>query len=153
MARSSGEPPNGWTAKTESLEEGLPIWGDAIFRQYCAVNDFSGAAVLHAGYQIASRHIPAPHHSDATKQSTPAQRLYVHRAYALTQAIEKDINAASTTGLKPRILSVGIDGWACCTEMILPWILRAPEFTLIIRENQMAYGLKEENFTRYLGTF
>lgn len=150
VARSSGEPPDSWLAGTDSLETGLPIFGRAILKHYRAAHPSSrGKAVFHICYQVATRHLLAPLHCDASKEKTQANQAYIRRAHMLTQAIEKDLNIASAAGLIPTILSIGIDAWACEVKMILPWINRVPHFVLAIRETQLVYGMTVANFTEH----
>lgn len=42
-----------------------------------------------------------------------------------------------------------LGGWACHAPLILQWLKRSEAFTLIIRETELVYGMKEEFFPKH----
>jgi hypothetical protein len=68
-----------------------------------------------------------------------------YRAFKFTQAICEDIQAANAIGVKPTLISVGLDGWACNERIILPWLRNCKlEFEFMLYLNGMHFGLSRE---------
>jgi hypothetical protein len=47
------------------------------------------------------------------------------------------------------LISIGIDGFACNISLILPFLKCVLEFTWIIRETKICYGMSEKVFQRH----
>jgi hypothetical protein len=145
VIRSSAERPNIWKAGTDSFEEGLPLLGQKILAHYAAWSSFpGGSAVLHSCYDCPTRYLPASAVDDSFLETTNARRSDRYRAFKFTQAIVNDIEAANQAGIKPILLSVGVDGWACDRRMILPWLQGSTlRFDLVLRLNGLNYGMTD----------
>ncbi|KAH9862401.1 hypothetical protein J1614_011056 [Plenodomus biglobosus] len=145
VGRSSGSIiPADWYAKRHDLRVGLPLWGKKIVEHYAAYSAVQGAhsVIVHACYQVQTRDLPALEHNDSHREAKESRRLRLSRAHKFTEAITKDIIASNVAGIEPILLSVGLDGWACDTRMILPWLTRLNlRFKLVIRLTALQYGI------------
>jgi hypothetical protein len=107
--------PSSWFAGKETLQEGLPIWGDAILRHFIAYAGLKGpqSAVVHACYEVRSLDLPAPAINNSFQEKHERRRWELHRAWAFTKALMKDIKAANDADVTPVLLSAGLDAWTC----------------------------------------
>jgi len=72
----------------------------------------------------------------------------------LPKAITGDIRTANGLGITPKLISVGLDGWACDTWMILPYLQeRGVTFTLTIRVGAKLYDGLSAKFFRHHNSF
>jgi hypothetical protein len=152
VARSSGPAPSSWLSGLEWIEEGLPVYGTTRMRDY--ENDFGlerMSAVFHAAASVSSRNLPAPSHQINTSVTSEALQSQLSRAWKMTDGIEEDLKAMASQnpGVKTTLVSVGLDGFACHTPMILPFLKRVPEFVWVIRETELCHGMDEKFFPQY----
>jgi hypothetical protein len=104
-----------------------------------------GSAVLHSCYQCPTRYLPAKAVVSSFLEKDARQRQVQYRAFKFTQAICEDIQAVNAIGVKPTLISVGLDGWACSERMILPWLRNCQlEFEFMLYLNGMHFGLSRE---------
>ena len=75
-------------------------------------------------------------------------RAYTSQAHKFTRAIDKTLEDSAARGIKPLLISIGLDGFACKADLILPWLQRSPSFTLIVRETELVYGMIAAYFSR-----
>jgi hypothetical protein len=75
-------------------------------------------------------------------------RQNLNNAWKYTKAIKDDF-IRITNFVKPTIMSIGIDGFACKIENILAFMKRNVDFVLIIRETELVYGMQEVYFPQH----
>lgn len=149
VGRSSGGSPLGWKMGKETFEEGLPLWGHAIRREYVRFIGDESSAILHVCNNVATRHLPAPEHNDSPKEKDQKRRNSLSQAWKFTAAITRSITMANEADIVPTLLSVGLDGWACDVRMILPYLLhRELQFKLVLRVPELYYGLSAKYFSK-----
>jgi hypothetical protein len=120
--RSSLHPPEGWKAGARDIKEGLPLIGKSIAAHYAAVSDYSGgSAVIHSCSNCSTRNPPVAAVDKSYLDMNVTNRQARHRAFTFTKAILTGIEAANQAGVKPTLISVGLDGWACDERMLLLW--------------------------------
>jgi len=145
--RSSSHPPKEWQAGTGSIHTGLPIVGRAILAHHIArtaLPPTNVSAVLHSCSNCTTRQLPSLGINKSMSQDNLHQRLAFHRAFKFTMAITGDIQAANEAGIKPVLISVGLDGWACDERMLLPWLqTSALQFELVIHLQKLQYGMTD----------
>ncbi|EDU39867.1 hypothetical protein L13192_02062 [Pyrenophora tritici-repentis] len=144
--RSSEKRPQAWKAGTESFETGLPIIGQQVLNHYVAWSkDESKSAVLHSCYDCPTRYLPAPAIDNSFLGNSAGEKSDIHRAFEFTKAIVNDIESANQAGLRPTVVSVGLDGWACDLRMLKPWLQQnGLHFDLVLRLNGLYYGMSEK---------
>ncbi|KAH6865015.1 hypothetical protein BKA58DRAFT_443075 [Alternaria rosae] len=97
--------------------------------------------------------MPTGKFSQAHTTIDPSLRLYNARAYKFTHAIYGILEHFVARGTKPILLSIGLDGFACKPDLILPWFQRSPPFTLVIRENKLVYDMQVTYFPQHESRF
>ncbi|KAF3043433.1 hypothetical protein E8E12_007372 [Didymella heteroderae] len=123
VVRSSNRILEGWKAGTDSYLTGLPVLGKKILAHFAAkVGSSDGAAVLHAAYECPTRRVPALARDLSYLETQNHQKKMVWRGFKFTQAIVADIKAANEAGIKPFVISQGIDGFFCDVTIIHPWL-------------------------------
>ncbi|KAF2130600.1 hypothetical protein P153DRAFT_418227 [Dothidotthia symphoricarpi CBS 119687] len=122
VGRSSSWPPESWKAGQDTIYAGLPIWGKKILDHYAAYSGQQGSGVVYVACHVVTRDLPAPDLKDSHLEAQQSGRWSKHTAWGFTQAILKDIEAASEAGITPTLLSVGLDGWVSDVRMLLPWL-------------------------------
>lgn len=121
--RSSNRVPEGWKAGTDHYKTGLPIIGQRILAHFAAKTGHkTGAAVLHTAYECPTRRVPALEHDLSYLETDNRQKKMVYRGFKFTQAIVNDIRAANQAGIKPFVITQGVDGWFCDLKMIMTWL-------------------------------
>jgi hypothetical protein len=116
--RSSNRVRESWKAGTEHYQTGLPIVGKAILAHFAAKSGQNeGAAVLHSAYECPTRRVPALQHDFSYPEQDNHQKKIVYRGFKFTQAIFNDISAANQVGIKPFVISQGINGFFCDVVM------------------------------------
>ncbi|KAJ8106966.1 hypothetical protein OPT61_g9188 [Boeremia exigua] len=123
VLRSSNRIPEGWKANTDNYRDGLPILGKKILAHFAAkTGNRTGAAFLHAANECPTRRVPALTQDLSYRETENHQKSMVWRGFKFTEAIVNDIKAANQAGIKPIVISQGIDGFFCDVRMILPWL-------------------------------
>jgi hypothetical protein len=106
---------------------------------------FGWTCRTHSGSNCSTRNLPAAAVDQSYADMDVTNRQARHRAFTFTRAILTDIEAANQAGIKPTLISVGLDGWACDERMILPWLRGSNvEFDLVLRLNGLFFGMSEE---------
>ncbi|KAG9196832.1 hypothetical protein G6514_003939 [Epicoccum nigrum] len=152
---SSGYIPLSWINKAATARDGLPTWGARILEHYDKFRGVStGPASIRVSTGVQTRYLPAPD-VDTTHQHRDHVRWLKNRAYILTQGIIADIESANSSGITPVVLSVGVDGWACNTELIQSWLEDHTElkFKLVIHMNDVLYGMSREFVKNHRGIY
>jgi hypothetical protein len=135
-----------WKAGLADFETGLPVWGKKILDHYVSIfGNVAGTALLHAYYECHTRDLPAPAYNNSFR-ATGNRQKELHRAFRITQEIQDSIQAANAAGIRPVILSVGLDAWACDLRMIEPWLRETQlEFKLCFRLTGLHYGMSNQH--------
>jgi predicted RNA-binding Zn-ribbon protein involved in translation (DUF1610 family) len=155
VVRSSNRALESWSAGTDSYKTGLPILGGKILAHFAAkIGSSDGAAVLHAAYECPTRRVPALAKDLSYLETEKHQKKMVYRGFKFTQAIVGDIKAANEAGIKPFVISQGIDGWFCDITMIHPWLRQSLlTFELVVKVNMLQYGLDDSYAEWHGGVF
>ncbi|KAI4932103.1 uncharacterized protein J4E92_004002 [Alternaria infectoria] len=140
-----------WKAGEEHLADGIKIWAKNLFDEFAIDYDSKEGidATLVAMSYVHTSVAPTGQFSQAHTTTDPTRRAYYARAHKFTHNIDSFLEHSTARGTKPVILSIGLDGFACKATLILPWLQRSPPFTLIIRENTLAYGMDAAYFPQY----
>jgi len=118
-------------------------------RRYAAtiVEDFKSdfacgqaSTIFHARIQAKTRHVPTERLNMAFRQTHPHVRQNLKNAWKYTKATKDDFVSIAKL-VKPTIMSIGIDGFACKIENIIPFMKRNADFVLVIRETELVYGV------------
>jgi hypothetical protein len=75
---------------------------------------------------------PTSQHSLANETQYPLLKSYHARPFNFTKAIDKAL--MDVIGDQRLVVSLRLDGVACCAELVKAWLRRPPEFTWIIRD-------------------
>lgn len=142
IMRSSNRALEGWKADTEHYKTGLPVLGKKVLAHFAArTGNSTGAAVLHTAYECPTRRVPALTRDLSYLETDNHQKKMVSRGFKFPQAIVADIEAANQAGIKPFVISQGIDGWFCDTTTIHPWLqCTRLDFELLIKVYLLQYG-------------
>jgi hypothetical protein len=110
------------------------------------------------GSETATRDLPVPDKNMWSHEPNQNRRRALKQAYQFTRAIEEDIKTANKAGIKPLIVSIGLDAWASDTVKILAWLQTGPgTFSLMLRLPSLYHGLSKEHVTLdngvYWGTY
>ncbi|KAJ4317586.1 hypothetical protein N0V94_004880 [Neodidymelliopsis sp. IMI 364377] len=153
--RSSSHAPEEWKAGTGDIKTGLPFVGKQILAHFAAKCGLSsGAAVPHSSYECQTRKIPALAHDLSYLETQNHQKKMVWRGFKFTQAIVNDITVANNAGIKPFLISQGLDGWACDVRMIHPWLQATKlQLELVIKTNALQFGLDSTFAEQHGGVF
>jgi len=143
VVRASSQSPKAWNAGEEHLADGIKIWAKNLFDEFA--NDYDSNeginATLIAMSYVHTSVAPTGKFSQAHTTTDPTRRAYHARAYRYTHTIDRLLEHFTARGTKPIILSIGLDGFTCKADLILPWLQRSPSFTLIIRSPDLVYRL------------
>ena len=155
IVRASREPPKAWKAGEEHLADGIKIWTKTLFDEFA--NDYDNNeginATLIAMSYVHTSVASTGEFSQAHTTTDPTRRAYYARAYRYTHTIDRFLEHFTARGTKPIILSIGLDGFACKADLILPWLQRSPSFTLIIRSPDLVFGMDLAYFSQHNSGF
>ncbi|KAI4640110.1 hypothetical protein J4E93_008910 [Alternaria ventricosa] len=135
----------------EDIGKGIRILSKKVFDTLVDDHgsDLDVPGTLFALYDVHTSVSPTGIFTQAHTTTDPRLRAYFSRAYKFTRTIDKSLENFVARGMKPFLLSIGLDGFACKADLILPWLERSPSFTLIIRETELVYGMDIAYFPQH----
>jgi hypothetical protein len=133
VARSSSGAPSSWYCKLEYLDEGLKVLAQRVVNNYKAYTSMAKVpAHFVAMYDIHTRYTPTGKHAQTQITTNPSIRSYHKRAHQFTTAIDKALGDMAVHHTNPVIMSVALDGLACETSLIAPWLERRVEVSSLV---------------------
>jgi hypothetical protein len=97
--------------------------------------------IFHARIKAKTRHVPAERLNVAFRQTHTHVRQNLNYAWKYTKAIKDDLISIARL-VKPTLMSIGIDGFACKIENIVAFMKRNADFVLVIRETESMHGIQ-----------
>lgn len=159
VARTSGsKAPLSWFAGCELAIDGVRRFAARVMEDF--KSDLAcgqAGTIFHARILAKTRHVPTERLNMAFRETHPHVRQNLNNAWKYTKAIKDDLICIAKF-VKPTIMSIGIDGFACKIENIAAFMKRNADFVLVIRETELVYGMQEQYFPRhqsglYYGSF
>ncbi|KAF2869080.1 hypothetical protein BDV95DRAFT_498895 [Massariosphaeria phaeospora] len=151
VARSSKQPPESWKGglgKKAKFKEGLPLFGSKFLQHFETVFGPTGrSAVLHEAYTAQTRYLPHGAYHTPAAYDTKHELNSAKIACRFTNNVTKDLEAATTLGVKPILLSVGLDGYSCHVKNWLAYIERVPQFELVLSLPTQIHGITADHAT------
>jgi hypothetical protein len=97
--------------------------------------------IFHARIKAKTIHVPAEQLNVAFRQTHTHVRQNLNYAWKYTKAIKDDLISIARL-VKPTLMSIGIDGFACKIENIVAFMKRNADFVLVIRETESMHGIQ-----------
>jgi hypothetical protein len=159
VARISGSrAPVPWFQGCELTIDGVRRYAATIMEDFKSDLACGQAkTIFHARIKAKTRHVPTERLNVAFRQTHPHVRQNLNYAWKYTKAIKDDLISIARL-VKPTLMSIGIDGFACKIENIVAFMKRNADFVLVIRETESMYDIQKAHFLQhkfglYYGTF
>lgn len=144
IVRSSSKAPDTWYDASGSLEGGLYAIGRALLQEVRRTFDVRAPAVIHAGWNMKTRELPASDEYEDRFDDDDHHRVQKNNAFKWTKAINEDLRRA----VNPIIVTAGWDGWTSNTSRLADWLGTVPDFRWILRIPNLKYDADESLLTK-----